>query len=177
MKDVKLGGGIQLIESDTKPEPYTPRASILSVRFKKLSEDAVVPAYAKPGDAGVDLTATSMNETDMYIEYGTDLAIEVPEGFVGLIYPRSSLSNYDLVLSNHVGVIDSGYRGEIKFRFKKTKTWGDFSDHSPVGPKYYEVGDRIGQLIVMPMPTMVFEEVEELSQSDRGLGGFGSSGK
>lgn len=172
MKDIKLSGGIHLINNSVK------------VKFKKLSDKAVAPKYAKDGDAGVDLTATSVSETDMYIEYGTDLAVEIPPGYVGLIYPRSSLSNYDLVLSNHVGVIDSGYRGEIKFRFKRTKPEiesyvdidGDIG-HRFTSAKVYKVGDRIGQLIVQPVPTIEFEEVSELSSSDRGLGGFGSSGK
>lgn len=168
MKDVKLGGGLQLTDSGVK------------VKFKKLSPEAVVPAYAKLGDAGVDLTATSMIETDMYIEYGTSLAVEIPSGFVGLIYARSSLSNYDLILSNHVGVIDSGYRGEIKFRFKKTKDVGVIGGCITQAShliKVYAIGDRIGQLIVMPFPKVTFKEAEELSQSDRGEGGFGSSGK
>lgn len=164
MSEVCLSGGIQLKKSVT-------------VKFKKLSPEAVVPTYSKAGDAGADLTATSKTETDMYIEYGTGLAVEIPPGCVGYIFPRSSLSNYDLVLSNHVGVVDSNYRGEIKFRFKKIEKLE--------GPKYcawdaskvYEVGDRIGQLIVMPVPTMTFEEVVELSSSERGDKAYGSSGK
>src|SRR4051812_17685092 len=122
----------------------------IEVRIKKLSEDASMPIYSKHGDAGMDLTATSIFDTDMYIEYGTGLALEIPLGFVGLIYPRSSLSNYDLVLSNHVGVVDSGFRGEIKLRFKKT----DYVRAT----RFYKVGDRIGQIIIMPHPTVVFTE-------------------
>lgn len=154
----------------------------LSVRFKKLNENAVVPRYQKNGDAGLDLTAVSMTENELYIEYDTGLAVEVPEGYVGLVYPRSSLSNYHLVLSNHVGVVDSNYRGSIKFRFKKTK------EHSPASciaghlidefnPSYYKVGDRIGQLIIMQYPLILVEESDELSDTDRGSLGFGSSGK
>jgi dUTP pyrophosphatase len=154
--EVKLSGGIQLVKNS------------VDVKIKKLVPEAVVPKYAKAGDAGLDLTAISMVETDMYIEYGTGIAIKLPPNFVGLIYPRSSLSNYDLVLSNHVGVIDSGYTGEIKFRFKKTD--------DKAYAKYYKVGDRVGQLIVTPYPTVEFEEVEELGNSERGAGGFGSSG-
>lgn len=169
MKDVKLSGGIQLIDNTVK------------VKFKKLSPDAVVPKVMKVGDAGADLTATSIIETHMYVEYGTGLAVEIPPGYVGFIYPRSSLSNYDLVLANHVGVIDSNFRGEIKFRFKHTTviTRLDFEDAAvyPQIPKLYEVGDRIGQLIIQQVPTMVFEEVDELSSSERGEAGYGSSGK
>jgi dUTP pyrophosphatase len=99
------------------------------------------------------------------MEYGTGLAVEIPEGHVGLLFPRSSISNSGLILTNSVGVIDSGYRGEIKFRFK----------HIP-DTAYYKPGDRIGQLIVMPYPEIDFQEVEELSSTERGEGGFGSSG-
>lgn len=141
----------------------------INIRFKKLSDKAVVPVYSRNGDAGVDLVATSITETALYIEYDTDLALDIPPGFYGAVVPRSSLSNYHLILSNHYGVIDSNYRGSIKFRFKKT------SD-SPAA-NYYKVGDRIGQLIVQEIPRMLFEEVQKLEQSNRGSLGFGSSGK
>lgn len=139
----------------------------MEVRIKKLDESAVIPKYSKPGDAGMDLVATSVKITHNYVEYGTGLAFEVPEGFVGLIYPRSSLSNYDLVLANSVGVLDSGYRGEVKFRFKKTKEGNN---------KVYEIGDRIGQIIIVPYPKVHFVESNELSSSERGVGGYGSTG-
>ena len=96
----------------------------MKVKIKKLHPDAVIPSYAKPGDAGMDLTAiskrveTGSDENGEYIEYGTGLAIEIPEGHVGLVFPRSSVSKKDLFLANAVGVIDSGYRGEVKLRFK-----------------------------------------------------------
>jgi len=136
----------------------------MKVNIKKLFPEAITPRHQKSGDAGLDLTAISIEHDNMYIQYGTGLSIEIPEGFVGLIYPRSSLSNYDLILSNHVGVIDSNYRGEIKFRFKRT------------GPTFYHIGDRIGQLIIMPFPKIELIEVEDLFQTERGSGGFGSSG-
>lgn len=142
----------------------------MKVRFKKLDPNAIVPAYSKPGDAGLDLTATSKNLVDAgkygYVEYGTGLAVEIPEGYVGLIFPRSSISNTGLILSNSVGVVDSGYRGEIKFRFKWIKDTTD-----------YNVGDRVGQLIILPYSSIETEEAEELSSTERGEGGFGSSGK
>jgi dUTP pyrophosphatase len=148
----------------------------IEMNVKKLVPEAVVPRYAKDGDAGLDLVATSMTETDMYIEYGTGLAFEIPRGYVGLIYPRSSLSNYDLVLANHVGVVDSGYRGELKFRFKKTKE-ESLNPFYRFKCKVYQVGDKIGQLIVMPYPLVVLNEVDELEETDRGATGFGSSGR
>jgi dUTP pyrophosphatase len=149
----------------------------MKIKIKKLHEDAVIPKYAKQGDAGLDLTAISVSMFEagavLYVEYGTGLAVEIPEGYVGLIFPRSSLSKTTLVMANHVGVIDSGYRGEIKFRFKDvTDTANEFNE-----PVIYNVGDKIGQLIVIPYPSVEFEEVEELTESERGLGGFGSTGK
>jgi dUTP pyrophosphatase len=140
----------------------------MKVRFKKLSEKAVTPKYAKPGDAGMDMVATSLVKSEVFYEYGTDIAVEIPEGYVGLVFPRSSISKTKQILANHVGVVDSGYRGEIKFRFKKLD-W----DNGEV----YEIGDKIGQLVIIPYPTIELEEVSELSETNRGNGAFGSSGK
>lgn len=149
----------------------------MEVKIKKLSENAVIPKYAHSTDAGLDLTAVSIEYKDGVYIYGTGLAIEIPEGYVGLIFPRSSNFKQDLWLTNSVGVIDSGYRGEIKFMFKdvnvnKILSPGEFDEH-----KKWQVGDRIGQLIIMPYPSIELIEVNELSNSDRGDGGFGSSGR
>jgi len=142
----------------------------MEVKIKKLHPDAIIPVYSKPGDAGLDLTATSiMGDSHDNIVYGTGLAIEIPEGYVGLLYPRSSNSKTDLYLTNHVGVIDSGYRGEIMFKFRPI--------NGVVDANIYAVGDRIGQLIIMPYPKVELIEVDELSDSERGEGGFGSTGK
>lgn len=142
----------------------------MKVKIKKLVPQAIVPTYANRTDAGLDLTATYIKVEDHhdygFYEYGTGLAIEIPEGYVGLIFPRSSISNTGMMLANSVGVVDAGYRGEIKLRFKYIK-----------GTKAYDVGDKIGQLIIVPYPPIEFEEVEELSSTDRGEGGFGSTGK
>lgn len=142
----------------------------MQIRVKKLHEDAVIPVYSKPGDAGLDLTAISMQK-DNYdnITYGTGLAIEIPEGYVGLIFPRSSNSKTDLYLTNHVGVIDSGYRGEIMFKYRPV--------NGLLNAKIYHIGDRIGQLIIMPYPQIELVETAELSDTERGDGGFGSTGK
>lgn len=141
----------------------------MNVKVKKLVPQAIVPKYSKPGDAGLDLTATSKMFEGKNTVYGTGLSIEIPEGHVGLLFPRSSLTNYDLSLGNHVGVIDSGFRGEILFKFKST----DISRFA----KDYTVGDRIGQLIIIPYPKIQLVEVAELSDSERGSSGYGSSGK
>lgn len=140
----------------------------MEVKIKKLVENAVIPKYSKDWDAGMDLTAVSKS-VDEYgnLEYGTGLALEIPQGFVGLLFPRSSVCNYTLSLCNHVGVIDSGYRGELKFKFKHTE------GHFPT--KHYNVGDRVGQLIILPYPRVNFILSEDLSNTVRGEGGFGSS--
>lgn len=174
----------------------------MKVKIKKLSDGAVIPSYSKVGDAGLDLVATS-RIFDKYgnVEYGTGLAMEIPEGYVGLLFARSSIFKQDLSLANAVGVIDSGYRGEIKFKFKPTLSYMDFGateDVHGVGKEsntfdfvgiagdiqkdsieasIYNVGDRVGQLIIMPYPNIKFEEVDELSSTNRGEGGFGSTGK
>ena len=144
----------------------------MKVRIKKLSENAVIPTYAKEGDAGMDLVITSIITKNLGdVTYGFGIALEIPKGFVGLVFPRSSIRKYDLALTNCVGVIDSGYRGEIQATFKKTN-WlkGNESEK-------YQIGDRIAQIIIIPHPQIEFDEVDELSDSERGEGGFGSTGK
>jgi len=94
------------------------------------------------------------------------LAMEMPEGYVGLIFPRSSISKTDHYLRNSVGVIDSGYRGEIKVRMSTPL----------LGGVEYKVGDRVAQLVIMKLPWVNLQEVDELSDTDRGEGGFGSTG-
>jgi dUTP pyrophosphatase len=144
----------------------------MKVKIKKLHPEAVVPKYAKPGDAGMDLTATSKLFDDAgNVVYGTGLAVEIPVGYVGLIFPRSSNAKTDLYLTNHVGVIDSGYRGELMFKFRKSDSTKNFQE-----ARLYEVGDRVGQLIIIPYPQIEFEETEELADSQRGVGAYGSSG-
>ena len=141
----------------------------MQVRIKKLNENAVIPTYAKDGDAGMDLVITDIKGENKYdITYGFGISMEIPEGFVGLVFPRSSIRKTDLSLSNSVGVIDSGYRGEIQATFKKENGLDSLA---------YKVGDRICQIMIIPHPTIEFEEVNELNNTDRGQGGFGSTGK
>jgi len=122
----------------------------MKVKIKKLSSDAIVSG------------------TPTQITYGLGISLEIPDGFVGLVFPRSSIRNYDLALTNSVGVIDSGYRGELQATFKKTKG---------LESKIYEVGERVVQIIIIPHPSIEFIEVEELTTTERGEGGFGSTGK
>ena len=140
------------------------------VKFKKLIPEAVKPKFAKLNDAGADLVATSVDfSRDRQVIYGTGLAVEIPEGMVGLVFPRSSVRDRDLVMSNSVGVIDSGYRGEIMVTFNIKNPWSD--------DDVYKAGDRIAQLVVIPVPLTKYVEVDELSETSRGTDGHGSSGK
>lgn len=146
----------------------------MEVKFKKLTKTAVAPKKAHQTDAGFDLTANSIKLNDRgNWEYGFGIALEIPKGYVGLIFPRSSIHKKDVVLSNCVGVIDSGYRGEIKAVFREAVINRSYDRN----PRIYDVGERIAQLIIMPYPEIEFKEAEDLSDTERGKGGFGSSGK
>ena len=151
----------------------------MKVKIKKIHPDATIPSYAKSGDAGMDLVATSViGETLGSITYGLGIALEIPEGFVGLVFPRSSIRKTGLQLSNSVGVIDSGYRGEIQATFNKIfGSEGMYDEAKIPTTEFYKVGDRIAQIMIIPHPTIEFNEVDELSDSERGEGGFGSTGK
>ena len=149
----------------------------MDVKIKKLNENAVIPSYAHDTDAGLDLVATSYEykeNIDCHV-YGTGLAVEIPEGYVGLLYPRSSNRKTNAYMCNHVGVVDSGYRGEIMISFKNRDKIKEGEIPQLIQP--YEVGDKIAQLIIMPYPKIKFVEVDELSSSDRGEAGHGSTGK
>ncbi len=150
---------------------------MLNLKIKKLHPDAVLPSYAHDSDAGLDLVAVSGDQFSNgdYIEYGTGLAIEIPENHVGLIFPRSSISNKDLTLTNCVGVIDSGYRGEIKFRFKPAIANNGQNKFGVRSGYRYNLGEKVGQMIIIPYPKVNVVEVKELSNSDRGENGFGST--
>jgi dUTP pyrophosphatase len=139
----------------------------LKVKIKKVHPRATLPTYAKNGDAAMDLYATEIirDKYGNYV-YLTGIALEIPMGFVGLLLPRSSVSKTSLALANSVGVIDSGYRGEIMLKYRQT------GDANPI----YRIGDRVGQLMIIPHPRIELIEAEELSTTDRGDGGFGSTG-
>ena len=143
----------------------------MEIKFKRLSDKAVLPIRAHKSDAGLDLTATDikleLNERNQtIIVYHTDLAVEIPEGYVGLLFPRSSISTKTLTLTNCVGVIDAGYRGEIMAKFRNT---------TDVVPSAYNVGEKFAQLIIMPIADINIVESTELSEGDRGENGFGST--
>lgn len=150
----------------------------LTVKIKKLSDDAVVPSYAHDSDAGLDLTATSKSYDEHgNVCYGTGLAFSIPKGFVGYIFPRSSISKKDLSLANSVGVIDSGYLGEVIFKFKPNyrHVYNRSGELIMRDINSYDVGERIGQIIIMPIPKVTLKLVDDLGTSDRGIGAFGST--
>ena len=152
----------------------------MKVNVKKLDSNAVIPTYGRHGDAGMDLTATSKwYDESGNVCYGTQLAFEIPNGFAGFLFPRSSNTKKDLILGNSVGVIDSGYRGEVVLKFKAIDTQylqdGKLTFLKRDFMKEYNIGDRIGQIVIMPVPQIEFNVVDELSTTDRGVGGFGST--
>ena len=141
------------------------------IKFKRLSDKAIAPVKAHATDAGFDITCvgatTEINECgQVNLVYHTGLAVEIPEGFFGALVPRSSISKKSISLTNCIGVIDAGYRGEIMGVFRNT---------SDVIPALYKEGERFAQLLILPVPDVQFEEAETLSETDRGEGGFGST--
>lgn len=165
----------------------------MQVKFKKLNKKAVIPTKAHTTSAGFDMVAVTKTITDKFVEYDTQIATAIPDGHVGLLFANSRVSKYDLDLANAVGVVDSDYRGTIRFRYKhtiqpqtailahKTKYFDLVKDVEPVPipfrPKEFNAGDVVGQLIIIPIPEVEFVEVDELDETDRGEGGFGSTEK
>lgn len=145
---------------------------MITIKTKLIDPDAKLPTRAHNTDAGFDLYCTRSRYNDFgFLICHSGIAIEIPEGHVGLLFPRSSIRDKDLSLTNSVGVIDSGYRGEITACFRVHP----FENESVT---YYEEGERFAQLIILPIPAVEFIEVEELNDNtDRGANGYGSSGK
>lgn len=140
----------------------------MKIRFKKLHPTAFMPKRATDGAAGFDLTAVSQTWKDGgKVHYDTGIAVEIPAGYVGLVFQRSSVHKTGLSLCNAVGVIDADYRGSITFVFRV-----GYGGCSP-----YKVGDRIGQIVFVPIPDVELIEADELSETARGEGGYGSTGK
>lgn len=155
------------------------------VRFKKLHPDAVTPKYAKDGDACFDLTFVGEAEEVIgedpkrafyYRTYRTGLAFEIPAGHVGLIFPRSSARTKAAILANCVGVIDSGYRGEVTASYRVDGTASILKGTR--GLASYKTGERGVQMMILPIPTVELIDLGdgELSTTERGDTGHGSSG-
>lgn len=145
----------------------------MEIKFKKLSEEAQIPTVANTGDAGMDLVCTRITQEinecgQLILVYHTDLAIEIPEGYAAFLFQRSSVSKKSVMLCNAVGIIDCGYRGEIMAKFRST---------TDVVPAIYKPGERFAQLVIMPIPSYNIVETQELSETERGDNGFGSSDK
>lgn len=145
----------------------------MKLNFKKLNENAIVPTYGSEFAAGADLYACTGGETVVF-EPGqtklikTGIAMEIPEGYAGLIYARSGIANKrGLAPSNKVGVVDSDYRGEIMV---------SLHNHS-ADTQSISDGERIAQMVIAPFLKVEYTEVDELTDTDRGTGGFGSTGK
>lgn len=141
----------------------------MQIKIKKLNENAITPTYATEGAACFDISASEY--ANIYAGeqqvIGTGLSFEIPEGFVMMVYSRSGHGfKHGVRLGNGTGVIDSDYRGELKVCLRNDGDSGIFVD----------VGDRIAQAMIVPVPKVVFEGVEQLSETSRGEGGFGSTG-
>jgi len=143
----------------------------IKVKFKKLSPDAKEPVRATDGAAGWDLTVCTRAVRNYYVHYKTGIAVEIPSGYFGLIVPRSSCYKLLHWLTNGAGIIDSDYRGEICFNYYRGKEEGKQQNFM------YKPGERCGQLLILPCPAVEFVKAEELSETIRGTGGFGSTGK
>ena len=138
----------------------------MKLKIKKLHPNAVTPFYATEGSAAMDLTAVSSEYIDTeHIKYNFGLAFQIPKGKAGLIFPRSSCYKQKQLLSNCVGVIDSDYRGEISAVMIGTSK------------SSYTTGERVAQIMFIDAPQIEFVETDELSTSERGEGGYGSTGK
>ena len=145
----------------------------MELKFKRLKDSAVLPIRGTKGAAGIDLTCTNITTTlneanQLMLVYHTDLAVEIPKGYVGLLVPRSSIWKKSLMLTDSLGIIDSDFRGEIVAIMKAT---------TDTVPAIYKQGERFCQLVILKKPECTIKEVEELSKTERGEGGFGSTGQ
>lgn len=164
---------------------------IIQIPFKKLHKNAVIPTKATNGAAGYDCVAVDIeyNHEQQYIVYKLGFAVAIPEGYVGLLYPRSSNRKTDVYIPNCVGVIDSDYRGEVSFTVKfvnddmfissegevaKYDNERDWYDDMPLP---YNIGDRVCQLVIQKLPDIHFMETDVLNETERGTGGHGSTGR
>lgn len=138
------------------------------LKYTLLNTNSKGPTKGSSGAACYDLyVSTAEAKGGGITEYGTGVSIEIPVGFVGLLFPRSSISGYGQSFCNSVGVIDSDYRGEVKVRTYRSSDVFE----------YYKAGERCAQLMLVPIVSVELKEFKQLSDTKRGTGGFGSSGK
>lgn len=168
--------------------PYSNLPMNQQIKIQLLHPNAVLPSKAHHGDAAYDLRCVKIEDKGDYVEYSLGIASEIPEGWAAFIYPRSSISNYELTLTNCVGVIDSGYRGEWKARFRRVATSGTIYKHGhfststdlncvQLGDALYRLGEKVAQVVFQKLPDVTLVQADSLSDSQRGTGGFGSSGR
>lgn len=138
----------------------------MELRFKKMLPNAITPTRGTDGSAGMDLYVAKRIVEPNRVIYESGIAVEIPKDYVGLVFMRSSVVNQNSMLLNAVGVIDSDYRGTITGKFSRK-----------LDTHLYEVGERFAQLVIVPYIHCSLVEADELSQTDRGQGGYGSTGK
>jgi len=138
----------------------------MKIKYQLLEDGALAPYRASEMAAGYDLCSFSYSFDEHTVTYHTKVAMEIPKGYMGLLFPRSSVYKTGMHLANSVGVIDSDYRGEIMFKYY-VNDWQTI----------YEKGERVGQIVIVPTPDIEFELTDMLSDTLRGGGGFGSTGK
>jgi dUTP pyrophosphatase len=158
---------------------------MIDIKIKRLDERAVLPTKAHNTDAGFDMTAISL-EFDEYgnAVYGFGWAFDIPVGYVGVLAPRSSATKYDVDMPNSLGMIDAGFHGEVKAKYRPTSTQpvrGTQTDSIEVcqssRANIFKVGEKVAQMIIMKLPDVAFVETDELPQSERGEGGWGHTGR
>lgn len=168
----------------------------MQVKIKRVHPHAVIPQYATEHSAGMDLTVAWWEfDNDGNKVYHTGLAFEIPEGYAGFVFPRSSNAKKNLWLTNAVGIIDADFRGEVTLKYKSSirvvsSFWNRLKlffkplnkeDNINVTNIWdnedYHVGDKCGQIVIMPYPKIEFVEVDELSETKRNTGGYGSTGR
>ena len=158
---------------------------MIEVKIKRLSEKAIMPRKAFPTDGGYDMFASSVEFDDFgNIVYGLGWAFEIPEGYAGLLLPRSSTSNFDINMQNSIGLIDCHFRGEVKAKYRPTSTQpvrgaktNCIEVYQSNSADIYEVGDKVAQMVFIKLPEVAIKEVEELTKTDRGEGGWGHTGR
>ena len=143
--------------------------AILNINVKRFNDRAHLPKYQTAGAAAADLVAVRVLKNGLFkVWYDCEIAMSIPRGYVGLLFPRSSVSEKNITLANSVGVIDSDYRGSFQVRFNRT-FWGIFKR------KQYKVGERCAQLMIVKLPKVTYTDVKALDETTRGTGGFGST--
>lgn len=159
---------------------------IVNVKIKKLTEDAIIPTYSHDGDAGADIYANEdvVIMTGQTVNVKTGIAVAIPDGYYIAIVPRSGISSKtNIRVPNSPGTVDAPYRGEVGVPLtnisqisESTNNIGTLDDKNHCGAIKIRKGDRIAQMILREVPRINFEEVDELSETSRSTGGFGSTG-